>query len=116
MKKLFIAVVLMFTLVCSAFAFTEGKRIKDVGIPSHVEFIQFNNGGKVVCSAEHADVSILVQSNESMLFTLTKDGNKIQFYVYEVQGDIIIYLGNGLTKKVNKIQIVDSESLSIIYY
>lgn len=33
MKKLFIAVVLMFTLVCSAFAYTEGKRIKDVGIP-----------------------------------------------------------------------------------
>lgn len=116
MKKLFIAVVLMFTFVCSAFAFTEGKRIKDVGIPSHVEFIQFNNGGSVVCSAEHADISILVQSNENMLFTLTKDGNKIQFYVYEVQGDITISLGDGRIRKVNKIQIVDSESLSIIYY
>jgi len=116
MKKLFITMVLMFTLICSAFAYNEGKRITDVGIPAHVSFIQFNNGGSVICSAEDADVSILIQSNESML-TLTRDGNKIQFYVYEIKGDITLYLGNSLTyKKVKMIRIVDSEALSFLYY
>lgn len=114
MKKLFVAIVLMFTLVCSAFAYTEGKRIKDVGIPERVSFIQFDNGGRVTCEATNAEVSILVQTNESM-FSMT-NGNKIQFYVYEIKGDITIYKGDGHTEKLNKVKIIDSESLSIIFY
>ena len=40
-------------------------------------FIQFDNGGRVTCEATNAEVSILVQTNESM-FSMT-NGNKIQF-------------------------------------
>ena len=102
MKKLFIAVVLMFTLVCSAFAYTEGKRLKDVGIPERVSFIQFDNGGRVTCEATNAEVSILVQTNESM-FSMT-NGNKIQFYVYEIKAlqDKLDYL-----KRVAKMNNLD---------
>ena len=115
MKKLFVAIVLMFTLVCSAFAYTEGKRIKDVGIPSYVNFIQFDNGGRITCEAKNAEVSILIQTNESY-FSFTKDGNPIQFYIYEIKGDITIYCADGHTEKLNKVKIIDSESLSIIFY
>lgn len=114
MKRLFIAVVLMFTLVCSAFAYTEGKRIKDVGIPERVSFIQFDNGGRVTCEGTNVEVSILVQTNESM-FSMT-NGNKIQFYVYELKGDITIYKGDGSKEKVSRYRIIDSEALSISYY
>ena len=40
-------------------------------------FIQFDNGGRVTYEATNAEVSILVQTNESM-FSMT-NGNKIQF-------------------------------------
>ena len=114
MKKFFAVVVLMFTLICSVFAYTEGKRIKDVGIPERVSFIQFDNGGRVTCEGTNVEVSILVQTNESM-FSMT-NGNKIQFYVYELKGDITIYKGDGSKEKVSRYRIIDSEALSISYY
>lgn len=116
MKKLFVVLALIGILTTSAFAWTEGKRVKDIGIPSHVSYIQFDNGGRVVLEAENASVSIFVQTNESLI-SLTSKGNQVQFYVYEIVGNLTLYKGDGSTKKISggSINIVDSESLAITF-
>ena len=94
--------VLFGTLMTSVFAYTEGKKIKDVGIPYHVSHIEFWNGGTKIASMDDAFVEILVQTNQSFI-TLTDNNNTIQFYIYKVTY-------NGKTVK-----IVDSESLAILF-
>lgn len=101
--KRFILILIMFgCLLSSIFAYTEGKKIKDVGIPYHVSHIEFWNGGTKIASMNDAYVEILIQTNQSFL-TLTDNSNSIQFYVYKVTC-------NGKTVK-----IVDSESLAILF-
>lgn len=102
MKRFILVLVLFGTLITSAFAYTEGKEVKNVGIPNHVSHIEFWNGGTKIYEADNATVVILVQTNESIL-TLTAQGNKIQFYVYKITSDKGIY------------KIVDSEALAILY-
>ena len=102
MKRFILILVLFVTLIGSVFAYTEGKEIKNVGIPYHVSHIEFWNGGSKIYEANNADVVILVQTNESIL-TLTSQGNKIQFYVYKI------------TSSKGTYKIVDSESLAILY-
>ena len=102
MKRFILVLVLFGTLMTSVFAYTEGKKIKDVGIPYHVSHIEFWNGGTKIASMDNAYVEILVQTNQSFI-TLTDNNNAIQFYIYKVTC-------NGKTVK-----IVDSESLAILF-
>lgn len=102
MKRFILVLVLFGTLMTSVFAYTEGKKIKDVGIPYHVSHIEFWNGGTKIASMDDAFVEILVQTNQSFI-TLTDNNNAIQFYIYKVTY-------NGKTVK-----IVDSESLAILF-
>lgn len=102
MKRFILVLVLFGTLMTSVFAYTEGKKIKDVGIPYHVSHIEFWNGGTKIASMDDAFVEILVQTNQSFI-TLTNNNNVIQFYIYKVTY-------NGKTVK-----IVDSESLAILF-
>lgn len=102
MKKIFMSLILSVMLIGSVFAYTEGKKIKDVGIPYHVSHIEFWNGGTKIASMDDTYVEILVQTNQSFL-TLTDNNNAIQFYIYKVTC-------NGKTVK-----IIDSEALAIIF-
>lgn len=102
MKKLFLILVLSLTLIVSAFAYTEGKSLKDVGIPYHVSHIEFWNGGTKIATFDNATVELIVQTNESFL-TLTSKGNQVQFYIYKITS-------NGKTVK-----IIDSEALAILF-
>lgn len=102
MKRFILVLVLFGCFMSSVFAYTEGKRIKDVGIPYHVSHIEFWNGGTKIASMDNAYVEILVQTNQSFI-TLTDNNNAIQFYIYKVTC-------NGKTVK-----IVDSESLAILF-
>lgn len=102
MKKFFIMLILSVALIGSVFAYTEGKTIKDVGIPYHVKHIEFWNGGTKIASMDNATVEIIIQTNESFL-TLTSKGNQVQFYIYKVTC-------NGKTVK-----IIDSEALAILF-
>ena len=103
MKKIILSLVLLFSLTVGAFAYTEGKTLKDVGIPYHVSHIEFWNGGSKIAEYDDATVEIIVQTNESY-FSFTKDGNNIQFYIYKI------------TDKWGKVEkIIDSEALAIKY-
>ena len=101
MKKILLSLVLLFSLTVGAFAYTEGKILKDVGIPYHVSHIEFWNGGSKMAEYDNATVEIIIQTNESY-FSLTKDGNKVQFYIYKI------------TDKYGNVEkIIDSEALAI---
>lgn len=102
MKRFILVSVLFGCLLSSAFSYTEGKEIKNVGIPHNVSHIEFWNGGTKIASMNNAFVEILILTNQS-LFKLTNNNNAIQFYVYKVTCD-------GKTVK-----IVDSESLAILF-
>ena len=103
MKKIILFLVLLFSLTVGAFAYTEGKTLKDVGIPYHVSHIEFWNGGAKMAEYNDATVEIVVQTSESY-FSFTKDGNKIQFYIYKITD-----------KYGNVDKIIDSEALAIKY-
>lgn len=81
MKKIILSLILLFSLTVGVFAYTEGKTLRDVGIPYHVSHIEFWNGGAKMAEYDDATVEIIVQTNESY-FSFTKDGNNIQFYIY----------------------------------
>lgn len=101
MKKIILSLVLLFSLTVGAFAYTEGKTLRDVGIPYHVSHIEFWNGGSKIAEYDNAIVEIIIQTNESY-FSLTKDGNKVQFYIYKI------------TDKYGNVEkIIDSEALAI---
>ena len=101
MKKILLSLVLLFSLTVGAFAYTEGKTLRDVGIPYHVSHIEFWNGGSKMAEYDNATVEIIIQTNESY-FSLTKDGNKVQFYIYKI------------TDKYGNVEkIIDSEALAI---
>lgn len=101
MKKIILSLVLLFSLTVGAFAYTEGKTLKDVGIPYRVSHIEFWNGGSKIAEYDNATVEIIVQTNESY-FSFTKDGNNIQFYIYKI------------TDKWGDVEkIIDSEALAI---
>lgn len=102
MKRFILVSVLFGCLLSSVFSYTEGKKIKNVGIPNHVSHIEFWNGGTIIASMDNAFVEILVMTNQSLL-KLTNNNNAIQFYIYKVTY-------NGKTVK-----IVDSESLAILF-
>lgn len=103
MKKIILSLVLLFSLTVGAFAYTEGKVIRDVGIPYNVSHIEFWNGGAKMAEYDDVNVEIVVKTNESY-FSLTKEGNKIQFYIYKITD-----------KKSGKVldMIIDSEALAI---
>lgn len=101
MKKIILSLVLLFSITVGAFAYTEGKTLRDVGIPYHVSHIEFWNGGAKMAEYDDATVEIVVQTSESY-FSFTKDGNKIQFYIYKI------------TDKCGNVEkIIDSETLAI---
>lgn len=102
MKRFILVLVLFGCLLSSVFAYTEGKKIKDVGIPSHVSYIEFWNGGTKIASMYNAYVEILVQTNQSFL-TLTDNNNSVQFYIYKV------------TSEGKTVKIIDSECLAILF-
>ena len=102
MKRFILISVLFGCLLSSAFSYTEGKKIKNVGIPHHVSYIEFWNGGAKIASMNNAFVEILIMTNQSFL-KLTNNNNAVQFYVYKVTC-------NGKT-----VNIVDSESLAILF-
>lgn len=102
MKKLFLTIILSLTLIVSAFAYTEGKSLKDVGIPYHVSHIEFWNGGSKIATFDNATVELIVQTNNSY-FTLSGDKNNIQFYIYKI------------TCNGKVVKIIDSESLAILF-
>ena len=114
MKKILGILLLTMALCFVGCSFTENRNLDGVGIPSHVSYIAFNNGGTTVIEAEDAEVSILVQQNRNLIF---KDPNKIQFCVYRIKGNIRMLRQDGSinTTKNGVIEIVDSESLSIQY-
>lgn len=101
MKKIILSLVLLFSLTAGAFAYTEGKTLRDVGIPYRVSHIEFWNGGAKMAEYDDATVEIIVQTSESY-FSFTKDGNKIQFYIYKITD-----------KWGNVEKIIDSEALAI---
>lgn len=116
MKKTLEIFILAIALCFIGCSFTESKKLDGVGIPSHVSYIAFNNGGTTVIEAEDAEVSVLVQSNKTII-SWTKNSNKIQFYVYRVKGKIRMLRQDGTIKTTEngEIEIVDSEALSIQY-
>lgn len=114
MKKTLGILILAMALCFGGCSFTVSKNLDGVGIPSHVSYIAFNNGGITTVEAEDAEVSTLVQSNKDWIL---KDPNKIQFYVYRVKGKIRMLRQDGSirTSENGEIEIVDSEALSIQY-
>lgn len=116
MRKIIITILLMVGIVISASAYTAKKKVSNIGIPSHVSYVQFDNGGRVMLEAEDAYISIEVHKDESLL-TFTSDGNPIQFYVYHITGNGKLYNGDGTyTRFTDKtIKIIDSEALSIAF-
>jgi len=116
MRKSIITILLMVGIIISASAYTAKKTVSNVGIPSHVSYVQFDNGGRVMLEAEDAYISIEVHKDESLL-TFTSDGNPIQFYVYHITGNGRLWNGSGMpTKFTDKtIKIIDSEALSIMF-
>lgn len=102
MKKLFLTVILSLTLIISVFAFTEGKKLKDVGIPYHVSHIEFWNGGSKIAAFDNATVEIIIESDKTIL-SLTSNENKIQFYTYKI------------TCNGKVVKIIDSEALAILF-
>lgn len=52
MKKIFAILGLCFVFTITSCSFTEEKALKGIGIPSHVSYIAFNNGGTTIIEAE----------------------------------------------------------------
>lgn len=116
MKKLFTILILVAAVGLTSCSITENKTLDGVGIPSHVKYIAFNNGGTTIIEAEDADISLRVLSNKTMI-SFSKDANRIQFYVYKVKGNIRMLRQDGtIVKSDNKeIEIIDSEAMGIHY-
>jgi hypothetical protein len=115
MKKIFTVLALVaLTAMFVGCNYTENKNVAGVGIPEHVQFIQFDNGGRVVLEGQNVDVSLKVVTNESLL-SFTSKGNQVQFYTYVLKGDIRVYMADGSYRKVDAWDQIDSESLSIGY-
>lgn len=116
MKKIFTILVLIAAIGLTSCSITENKTLDGVGIPSHVKYIAFNNGGTTIIEAEDADISLRVLSNKTMI-SFSKDANRIQFYVYKVKGNIRMLRQDGtIVKSDNKeIEIIDSEAMGIHY-
>lgn len=116
MKKIFAILGLCFVFALTSCSFTENKSLEGIGIPSHVSYIAFNNGGVTTVEAENADIKILVQSNKTMI-SFSKDANRIQFYVYKVHGNIRMLKQDGtiVETKDGEIEIIDSEATEIHY-
>lgn len=114
MKKPLGVLILAMVFCFAGYSFTQSKNLNGVGIPSHVSYIAFNNGGTTIIEAENAEVSILVQQDRNLIL---KDQNKIQFYVYRIKGKIRMLRQDGTIKTTEngEIEIVDSEALSIQY-
>lgn len=101
MKKIILSLVLLFSITVGAFAYTEGKTLRDVGIPYCVSHIEFWNGGAKMAEYDDVTVEIVVLTSESF-FSFTKGGNKIHFYIYKI------------TDKWGTVEkIIDSETLAI---
>ena len=116
MKKLFTILILVAAIGLTSCSFTENKSLTGVGIPSNVKYIAFNNGGTTVIEAENAEISVLVQSNKTMI-SFSKDANRIQFYRYRVKGNIRMLRQDGtiVETKDGEIEIIDSEAMGIYY-
>jgi hypothetical protein len=118
MKKIFTILILtvVITLTSCNLNFTETKNLEGVGIPHHVQYIAFNNGGTNIVEAEDADITICVQSNKTIV-SFSKNVNRIQFYVYKVKGHIRMLKQNGtiVESDNSEIEIIDSEALEIHY-
>lgn len=116
MKKLFTILILVAAIGLTSCSITENKTLEGIGIPSHVSYIAFNNGGTTVIEAEDADISIRVQSNKTMV-SFSKDANRIQFYVYKVKGNIRMLRQDGtiVSAENKEIEIIDSEATEIHY-
>jgi len=116
MKKLFTILILVVAIGLTSCSITENKTLEGIGIPSHVSYIAFNNGGTTVIEAEDADISIRVQSNKTMV-SFSKDANRIQFYVYKVKGNIRMLRQDGtiVSAENKEIEIIDSEATEIHY-
>lgn len=114
MKKILASLILGTALILTGCSFTENKNVAGVGIPAHVEFIQFDNGGRVVLEGTNVDVSLKVVTNESLI-TLTSKRNQVQFYTYVLKGDLRVYRPDGSYNKVDTWSQIDSEALSIGY-
>lgn len=56
MKKLFTILILVAAIGLTGCSITENKTLDGVGIPSHVKYIAFNNGGTTIVEAEDADI------------------------------------------------------------
>ena len=76
MKKTLGIFILAMALSFVGCSVTQRKNLNGVGLPSHVSYIAFNNGGTTIIEAEDAEVTILVQSNSNWIL---KDSNGIQF-------------------------------------
>lgn len=116
MKKIFAILGLCFVFALTSCSFTENKTLEEIGIPSHVKYIAFNNGGTTVIEAEDADISIRVQSNKTMV-SFSKDANRIQFYVYKIHGKIRMLKQDGtiVSAENKEIEIIGSEAMIITY-
>lgn len=121
MKKIF--TVLALVLVSLAFVgcnYTENKKVQGVGIPEHVEYIVFDNGGRQIVDAVDVNVDLKVETNESLL-SLTSKGNQIQFYTYVLtttkspNSTIRIWNADNTITEVDTWNQIDSEALSIGY-
>ena len=114
MKKILAGLVLGTALILTGCSYTENKVIQGVGIPSHVSYIAFNNGGVTTIEAINADITTTVQTNESIV-SLVKDSNRIQFYKYKVAGEIHMLKQDGsiVTTPNGEIEIIDSEATEI---
>ena len=114
MKKILAGLILGTALILTGCSYTETKVIQRVGIPSHVSYIAFNNGGVTTVEAVNADVQTVVQTNESII-SLVKDSNRIQFYTYKVSGELHLLKQDGsiVTTPNGEIEIIDSEATEI---
>ena len=58
MKRFILVLFIFGSLLSSVFSYTEGKKIKNVGIPNNVSHIEFWNGGTNIASMDNAFVEI----------------------------------------------------------
>lgn len=104
MKKFFIVLALTASLfLVSCGTYTDSAQVNNTHIPSHVSHIEFWNGGTMIREFDNANVSLRISNSKHIPASVIKDATLVTFYTYIVKCDGI------------ETQIIDSESLSIVY-
>lgn len=103
MRKFWITFFALVVLTFTGCSYTSTTNSTGTGIPDHVSYIEFYNGGLCIGSYNDANVEIIIQTRNKFIKVSEGDG-KTTFITYKitVAGQVPTY-------------IIDSESLCIKY-